>query len=226
MVLGIFCAGSLGREVFDVIRQGEVISRWDDILFIDDVTEEETVFQQPVLRYEEMKKRFSPEEIELVIASGEPYYRKLLSEKVRNDGYELTSIVCKSAYVGWGGQLKKGCIVFQHVYIGNHANLAPNVVVHAGAKVESNCKVGEDTFVSLGAFVGADTIVGKTVFIGPNATLRDHIHIGDDAVVGMGSVVVSDVEKQLVVVGNPAKELGENTRRTVFVKKDNTAEKS
>lgn len=218
MILGIFCAGSLGREIFDVIHQGETLNQWDSVVFIDDVIENRTLFQHPIFRYEEMKTTFTPEEIEIVIATGEPYYRKILSEKVQADGYSLSSVICKSAYIGWGCRLERGCIIFPHVYIGNHTHLFSNVVVHAGAKVESNCQIGEHSFISLGSFVGADTIVGHSVFIGPNATLRDHIEIGTRVVVGMGSVVPFGVAEHLVVVGNPARVLAPNTRQTVFSK--------
>jgi UDP-3-O-[3-hydroxymyristoyl] glucosamine N-acyltransferase len=46
---------------------------------------------------------------------------------------------------------------------------------------------------------------GKAVLISGNSTIRNGKHVGDGAVVGMGSVVVRDVEDGAVVKGNPAK---------------------
>lgn len=47
--------------------------------------------------------------------------------------------------------------------------------------------------------------IGKRVWIGSNATILPGISIGDNAVVGAGSVVTKDVPPNTVVAGNPAK---------------------
>ncbi len=50
-----------------------------------------------------------------------------------------------------------------------------------------------------------DTIVGNDVWIGQNATILAGVHIGDGAIIGMNSVVGSDVPPYTIVVGNPAR---------------------
>ena len=48
------------------------------------------------------------------------------------------------------------------------------------------------------------TVVGRRASIGSNATILCGISIGDNAMVGMGSVVTKDVPAGATVVGNPA----------------------
>ncbi len=50
-----------------------------------------------------------------------------------------------------------------------------------------------------------DTVVGSDVWIGQNTTILPGVHIGDGAIIGMNSVVGSDVEPYTIVAGNPAK---------------------
>lgn len=50
-----------------------------------------------------------------------------------------------------------------------------------------------------------DTVVGNDVWIGQNATILPGVKIGDGAIIGMNSVVGSDVAPYTVVAGNPAK---------------------
>ena len=50
-----------------------------------------------------------------------------------------------------------------------------------------------------------DTVVGNDVWIGQNATILPGVHIGDGAIIGLGSVVGSDVLPYTVACGNPAK---------------------
>ena len=50
-----------------------------------------------------------------------------------------------------------------------------------------------------------DTVVGNDVWIGQNSTILPGVHIGDGAIIGMNSVVGSDVPPYTIVAGNPAK---------------------
>jgi acetyltransferase-like isoleucine patch superfamily enzyme len=47
--------------------------------------------------------------------------------------------------------------------------------------------------------------IGRNVWVGTGATILPGVTIGDDAVVGAGSVVTRDVEARTVVAGVPAK---------------------
>ena len=50
-----------------------------------------------------------------------------------------------------------------------------------------------------------DTVVGNDVWIGQNAVILPGVHIGDGAIIGLNSVVGSDVAPYTIVAGNPAK---------------------
>lgn len=53
--------------------------------------------------------------------------------------------------------------------------------------------------------IKGDTVVGNDVWIGQNATILPGVHIGDGAIIGMNSVVGSDVAPYTIVAGNPAR---------------------
>lgn len=52
-----------------------------------------------------------------------------------------------------------------------------------------------------------DTVVGNDVWIGQNSTILPGVHINDGAIIGMNSVVGSDVPAYTIVAGNPAKKI-------------------
>ena len=58
--------------------------------------------------------------------------------------------------------------------------------------------------VTLGDKKGKTPIIGNYVEILPNAVIVGGVTIGDNAVIGPGSVVVKDVPANCVIVGNPA----------------------
>jgi UDP-3-O-[3-hydroxymyristoyl] glucosamine N-acyltransferase len=51
-------------------------------------------------------------------------------------------------------------------------------------------------------------VIGRHVYIGMGATILPGVTVGDNAIVGAGSVVHDDVEPGAVVVGNPARPVG------------------
>jgi UDP-3-O-[3-hydroxymyristoyl] glucosamine N-acyltransferase len=110
---------------------------------------------------------------------------------------------------------------FGGVRIENDVQIGANVVIARGAidntEICRGSKIDNCTFISHNVIVGEDTfIVGETIMFGSsstgrcvllsgNSTIREGVHIGDGAVVGMGAVVVKPVDSKSVVKGNPAK---------------------
>lgn len=52
---------------------------------------------------------------------------------------------------------------------------------------------------------GEKIIIGNNVWIGGNATVLPGITIGDNSIIGAGSVVTKDIPANVIAVGNPAK---------------------
>jgi len=50
-----------------------------------------------------------------------------------------------------------------------------------------------------------NTVIGNDVWIGQNSTILAGVHIGDGAIIGLNSVIGSNVPPYTIVVGNPAK---------------------
>jgi acetyltransferase-like isoleucine patch superfamily enzyme len=67
------------------------------------------------------------------------------------------------------------------------------------------------------AGIPAPVLIGSNVWLGVNATILKGVHIGENSVVGAGSVVVSDVPANVVAAGNPCRvirSLGDSDEHT------------
>ena len=53
--------------------------------------------------------------------------------------------------------------------------------------------------------------IGNRVFVGANTTILMNTRIGDDVIIGAGSVVTKDIPNDSVVVGNPARVIGKTS---------------
>lgn len=108
-----------------------------------------------------------------------------------------------------------GVIIEDDVQIGALTVVArgaiDDTVIGRGSKIDNstfishNVVLGEDTFIVGETIMFGSSSTGKQAFISGNSTIRDGRHIGEKAIIGMGSVVVRDVDDGTVVKGNPAR---------------------
>lgn len=108
-----------------------------------------------------------------------------------------------------------GVILEKDVQIGANTVIArgaiDNTVIGEGSKIDNQCFISHNVVIGMDTFVVGETIMfgssstGKGAYLSGNSTIRNGIHVGDHALVGMGSVVVKNVESGKTVKGNPAK---------------------
>ncbi|MFD2514326.1 acyltransferase [Pontibacter locisalis] len=74
--------------------------------------------------------------------------------------------------------------------------------------------IGERSYVAAGAVIlshdftrniHCDTFIGKSCFIGINAIVLPGLRIGDNVIVGSGTVITKDVPANSIVAGNPGR---------------------
>ncbi|MEG0961500.1 MAG: maltose acetyltransferase domain-containing protein [Lachnospiraceae bacterium] len=101
------------------------------------------------------------------------------------------------------------------VWIGDHVMIAPNVTITAtGHPITPKLR-------EKGMQYSVPVKIGNNVWIGSGAVILQGITIGDNSVIGAGSIVTKDVPKNVVAVGNPCHVLREiNERDKEFYDKD------
>ena len=88
-----------------------------------------------------------------------------------------------------------------HIYIGDHTMLGPNVVLAtAGHPIEPSLREKQLQY-NLPVRIGRNCWLGAGVIVMPGVT------IGDNSVIGAGSVVTRDIPANVVAVGNPCRVL-------------------
>ena len=84
--------------------------------------------------------------------------------------------------------------------------------VSAGTKLDDlsyvahNVVIGRDCLIMAGVLILGSARIGNRVNLSPGAVIREHCAVGDDAHVGLGAVVVSDVAAGSTVAGVPARD--------------------
>lgn len=85
--------------------------------------------------------------------------------------------------------------------------IGEEVVIGNLCNIGHSCKIGDGVWMSVGTYIGGHTVVKEGVTLGMGARLRDNLTVGAHAAVGMGTVVVKNIEAGWSVFGNPAKRM-------------------
>ena len=100
-----------------------------------------------------------------------------------------------------------GTVVLAHASINPDARIGCNVIINTGAIVEHDCTVGDHSQIAPNATLCGGVSIGECTLIGAGATVIPGIKIGNNVIVGAGSVVIKDVPDNIIVAGNPAKNI-------------------
>lgn len=102
-----------------------------------------------------------------------------------------------------------------HIYVGDYTMFGPNVVVATGSHPILPI-LREKAYQ-----YNSPVHIGRNCWIGAGAIILPGITIGDNTVVGAGSVVTKDLPSNVVAVGNPCKVIREiNDKDKEFYFKD------
>ena len=100
-----------------------------------------------------------------------------------------------------------------HIYIGDCTMIGPNVTIAtAGHPIEPGLR-------SRGLQYNMPVRIGKNCWLGAGVIVMPGVTIGDNTVIGAGSIVTRDIPANVVAVGNPCRVMrpvGERDRQYYF----------
>lgn len=86
-----------------------------------------------------------------------------------------------------------------HIYVGDYTMIAPNVTIAAATHPI------DPSLRQKGYQCNFPVRIGKNCWIGAGVTIIPGVTIGDNTVIGAGSVVTRDIPSNVVAVGNPCR---------------------
>ncbi len=114
-------------------------------------------------------------------------------------------VIHRAAWVSPSATIGEGTVVMAGAVINTGAQVGAHCVVNTGAVVEHDVILGDFVFLGPGCVIGGGARVETGAFVGIGASIRDHHLVGAGAQVGMGAVVVRDVQPGATVTGVPAR---------------------
>jgi sugar O-acyltransferase (sialic acid O-acetyltransferase NeuD family) len=151
---------------------------------------------------------YVPQEDDVFIcALGDPMYKKIYSKIILDKGGEFISLVHPRASIGMNSTIGVGCIISSHAKISCDVKIGDFVSIQSFSDLGHDVKVGDNCHLSAYTFLGGFVEVGSDVRILTRSSISPHKKVGDGAMVGAASFVVSNIKPETKVFGSPAKKM-------------------
>lgn len=126
---------------------------------------------------------------------------------------------------GHGVLLREHNDIGNNVSIGSHSLIEHHIIIGNNVRIHSNVFIPEYSVVEENAWIGPCVTftnalhpqcpqvkhclkgphIKRGAKVGANVTILPHITIGENALIGAGTVVTEDVPDSMVVIGNPSR---------------------
>ena len=139
-----------------------------------------------------------------IIALGSNRLRARLFECVIALGFKMVNAIHPWSWISPSAQIGNGVVVMAGAVINANAQVGDNTIINTSATVDHDCCIGDHVHIAPGCHLGGNVQVGIGTLVGISASVIPDRRIGQWSIVGAGAVVVRDLPDNCVATGVPA----------------------
>lgn len=95
--------------------------------------------------------------------------------------------------------------------------LMENVKVDNLVHIAHGVKIGQNSLIIANAMIAGSVEIGQNTWVAPSSSILNQKKIGSDVTIGLGAVVLKDVNDNDTVIGNPADLISEVIRKKKII---------
>lgn len=155
-----------------------------------------------------------------VISIGDNWSRYFVYEQIKKlaPDLEFVNAIHPSVIIGNNVILGGGIVAMAGVIFNPRAIIGDFTFFATGAQIEHDCIIEDFASVSAGSITGGYVRVGKHSAITLGVIIMDRLEVGENTVVGSGSLVTKSLPSNVLAYGNPAKVVRERAKGEKFLK--------
>lgn len=203
MEIIIYGSGGHARVVADVIKRTD---EHQIVGFIDDTRNENGVcMDYPV--YNTLCDKHLGGIVAGIVAVGDNWARACIVNKIiqKIPQFQFVTAVHPSAQIGLGVKIGEGTVVMPGVIINSDTVIGRHCILNTSSSIDHDCKVEDYASIAPGVVLGGNVTIGTGSAIGLGAKIIHRIGIGQNTVIGAGSLVTKSLPDNIVAYGSPCK---------------------
>lgn len=195
-------ASGLAKEVKWI---AECNKTYNILGFLDDTLKTGETFEGlKILGSSEDFHKFS--NAHFVIAIGNPRTRKFIFQKANSQKVSsFANIIHPLAVISDTTTIGIGNIIFPGAILSSETTIGHFNIINNNATIGHDSKTGDFVTIAPLAAISGNVSVEDTVEIGTTASIKQGLKLFEGSLLGMGAVLLKDLPKNEVYVGNPAK---------------------
>jgi sugar O-acyltransferase (sialic acid O-acetyltransferase NeuD family) len=208
MDLIIVGAGGLGREVYSWLSQ-EIKEKQSCKIkgFIDDNLNSLNDFEYPVKIINTISEYRPNAKEKLVLSILNPKNKKRIVESLSQRGAKFYKLIHPTSIIGTNVELGKGCVICPNCILTNDIQIGDFVFINTNSTIGYDTVIGDFTTINGKVEITGKVKVGSGCSFGVGAKVIPGRTIGDNVVVGAGSIVIRNFGSDVTIFGNPAKKV-------------------
>lgn len=200
-------AGSAGREIacfLDALN--EKTPTWEILGFIDD---NPNALDGKRCRYKilgSIADHMPQADVNYAMGMALVEDKQRVAEILLPRGAKFATICGLGTYLPPDVHLGQGVVFYSHIIVSSNITIG-NFATILTSSVGHDVTIGPYATVGPFCCIGGGVEIGKSAYLGANVSIAPGKKVGEDAIVGMGSVVIRNVAPNTTVFGNPAKRI-------------------
>jgi sugar O-acyltransferase (sialic acid O-acetyltransferase NeuD family) len=140
-----------------------------------------------------------------LITIGDNWSRSIVYNAIINQmpSFEFINAIHPSVIIGKNVELGFGIVMMAGVIVNPLSKIGNFTFFATGCQIEHDCIIQDYASVSAGSIMGGYVNIGKYSAITLGVTILDRLKIGENSVIGSGSLVLKDIPDNVLAYGNP-----------------------
>lgn len=175
---------------------------FQDISYEDPYRDADTFLDRKV--FKSVKENYSQY---FIVAIGNNFLRERVSNQflVDNKKAQNINLIHPSSIISNRFSMGNGNIIMPLCVINSSTKIGDGVIINTKSSVDHDNHLMSFSSLAPGVTTGGNVSIGKRTAISIGTTIKHGVRIGSDVVVGASSLVMNDINNNLVSYGTPAK---------------------
>jgi len=203
----ILGASGHGKSILDVVK---LEKRYHLIGFIDSIkTVGSDYCGYPILgREADLDGLMQNYQVkDFMIAIGDNYQRFAVAERIQkaHPSLQLVTSIHPSAVISSDVTIGAGSVIMPHVTVVSGCSIGKGCILNTKSSLDHDSVMGDWSSLAPGVTTGGNVKIGIRSSIGLGGNIIEKVEIGQDTVIGAGSLVLKNISDRLLAYGSPCK---------------------